>query len=814
MYLATGDADAQDTYSIGIMKTTDGGTHWVPTTLVYALGTSKKIGRLLINPLQTSELLAGTSDGIMKTFDGGNTWTIVSGATDIKDMEYKPGDTNIVYAASSIFMRSDDGGNSFTRVVSGIATSSIIRIAIAVTPANPNYVYLLAGKDDNGFQGLYRSTDSGVNFTQRSNSPNIMDWSSSGGGSGGQAWYDLGFVASPTNPELIFAGGVNIWSSSTGGSSWNFNADWTGWSAPYVHADVHDLAFNPLRPNELFAGCDGGVFYTRNNGTSWLDKSHNLCLAEMYKMGSATNTEFPCISGHQDNGTNWYDGTNWSKAGGGDGMDCFIDYANDADYYYSIYNGAFYRNRSGVNSTITSGLSGTAGWLSPWMQDQQHPDELLAAYIQVFGSTDQGDNWSQLGRAGSVIPMKEIEQAPNNRNHLFATNGGGLFRSTDHGAHWTSLAGLPVVMAALKSIEVDPHNANHFWVSFSGYVDSLKVYTTVDGGRSWINFSTGLPNVPVNCLAYDKNSSGGIYAGTDIGVYYRDASMPMWMPYTNGMPSVIVTDLEINYPSHSIRAATYGRGMWQSPLATDSALIPFVDFSTNPLIVCVNDTVIFRDRSTSTLTSREWQFPDASPAVSTDVNPKVVFSTPGRKRVLFYGWNGSNIGHREMVIDVVENTNCVISATGAVLHSTFGSYYQWYRDSTLVGSTTGNTFRANTSGYYHVVVTNANGCISRSEDVYVDVSGITSMENGNACTLYPNPASQQIFLGIDGGFTGVYQYEIRNLLGQIVQKGNINLYASSTKYPISLNNLNKGNYLFSLLQESNHLFDQYFQVSP
>jgi PKD repeat protein len=254
--------------------------------------------------------------------------------------------------------------------------------------------------------------------------------------------------------------------------------------------------------------------------------------------------------------------------------------------------------------------------------------------------------------------------------------------------------------------------------------------------------------------------------------------------------------------------------MWQSPLATDSALVPFVDFSTNPIIICVNDTVVFRDRSTSTLTSREWQFPDASPSVSTEVNPKVVFNSPGRKRVIFYGWNGSNIGHRELVVEVVENTNCAINATGSILHSTFGSYYQWYLDTVLVGSTTSNAFRANTSGYYHVVVTNANGCISKSEEVYVDVSGLSLLENGGACSLFPNPASEQLFLGIEGGFTGTYQYEIRNLIGQVIQKGNMNLYASTTKYPIALNNLSSGAYLFSLLQNGKHLYHQQFQVEP
>ena len=70
----------------------------------------------------------------------------------------------------------------------------------------------------------------------------------------------------------------------------------------------------------------------------------------------------------------------------------------------------------------------------------------------------------------------------------------------------------------------------------------------------------------MNCIEYQENTNDGLYIGTDVGVYYRNAGMSDWVLFSGGLPNAVVTELEIQYMKGVIRAATYGRGLWQSDL--------------------------------------------------------------------------------------------------------------------------------------------------------------------------------------------------------------------------------------------------------
>ena len=79
---------------------------------------------------------------------------------------------------------------------------------------------------------------------------------------------------------------------------------------------------------------------------------------------------------------------------------------------------------------------------------------------------------------------------------------------------------------------------------------------------------SNLPALPVNCIVYQGGANDDLYIGTDVGVYYKDNSMTEWVPYNNGLPNVIIRELEIHYDEGTISAATYGRGVWKSTLNT------------------------------------------------------------------------------------------------------------------------------------------------------------------------------------------------------------------------------------------------------
>ena len=126
-------------------------------------------------------------------------------------MEFNPTNSNIVYGGSQIggpagFYKSTDNGQNWTQITNGLPSSGVDRCQIAVTPANPNIVYALFCGSDDGFYGLYKSTDQGDTWivqSDSSNAPNLLGWSTDGTDSGGQGWYDLSLTVSPIDENLI-----------------------------------------------------------------------------------------------------------------------------------------------------------------------------------------------------------------------------------------------------------------------------------------------------------------------------------------------------------------------------------------------------------------------------------------------------------------------------------------------------------------------------------------------------------------------------------------------------------------------------------
>ena len=102
----------------------------------------------------------------------------------------------------------------------------------------------------------------------------------------------------------------------------------------------------------------------------------------------------------------------------------------------------------------------------------------------------------------------------------------------------------------------------------SGYTAGQKVYASRDGGATWTNYSGTLPNIPANCIKYVNQSNEALYIGMDVGVYYTDSTMSDWVLYNNNLPNVVIDDLDISYSTNKIKAATFGRGLWETPMWT------------------------------------------------------------------------------------------------------------------------------------------------------------------------------------------------------------------------------------------------------
>ncbi len=572
VYAATGDKDASDTYAFGILKSIDAGITWSNTSWTADYNYKRLVYRLIVHPSNSDIVYATTSLGFYITIDGGVTWTKKRVGV-YKDMEIKPDDPNTVYlATTSSILKSTDAGNTFN-ILSGFALSyQSSRIEIEVSANDANYVYALAAKSsDNGFGGLYVSTDAGATFTTKATTPNLLGWTVNGTDAGGQAWYDLALEVSPTNKNLIFVGGVNVWRSINGGSSWAISGHWTGANGkPYVHADIHSIKASPHSATEVWACTDGGLSFSANNGASWTERNSQLAIAQIYRMGSSKTVASKILTGWQDNGSNLLN-SSWSSVLGGDGMECIIRPDNNNIMFGSLYYGDLYRSVDGGSnwSEISNSITEEGAWVTPYILDPVNPSIIYAGYYNVWKSVNQGSSWTQISSFNSSYQLDVVAVAPSNTQVIWACNASQVYKTTDGGSNWSTISTLPS-SGSVNAMAINQVNPNLVWVAISGFYAGDKVYESSDGGLSWTNISGSLPNYPVNTIVNDPNSAHGLYIGTDLGVYYLDDNLTNWIPFMKDLPNVIVTELELYLAGNKVRAATYGRGVWESlryPLA-------------------------------------------------------------------------------------------------------------------------------------------------------------------------------------------------------------------------------------------------------
>ncbi|MCB0817606.1 MAG: hypothetical protein KDB77_08835, partial [Flavobacteriales bacterium] len=397
IYVASGDGDGADTYSLGVLKSTDGGASWQTTGLDWDLTQARTTRALLMHPTDPQTLFCATSNGLWKTVNGAADWTQVAEGS-FRDIAFKPGDPSIVYATTDQFHRSTDGGSSFTLITSGLPADDLVnRMALAVSPDDPGVVYVLAGReDDSGFRGLYRSTNSGLQFNLRSNSPNLFGYQENGADNGGQSWYDMALAADPGDAQVVYVGGINVWKSTNGGSDWTIKSHWvypSQWG--YTHADIHCLeVFN----GQVLCGSDGGIHRSFNGANDWFDLSAGLDIMQFYRFGGSEVMPSRVIGGAQDNGTNLLDNGVWTHVFGADGMEAAVDPVDPDIVYGSFQNGGILRSfDAGQNfSNIGNGIPEDGPWVTPYVIDHTDPQVLFAGFENLWKSTDRGDNWTAI----------------------------------------------------------------------------------------------------------------------------------------------------------------------------------------------------------------------------------------------------------------------------------------------------------------------------------------------------------------------------------------------------------------------------------
>ena len=597
MYAAMGDPNvyfgARDQYSIGIIKSTDGGDTWNLTSLAYELSDSKLIGRVLVHPENPDIVITGTIDGVFRSNDGGENWVQTLDTRFVKDLEFKPDDHNVIYAStfdrtvSTGIYKSEDNGVTW-RSVQGFPGA--IRTEMSISKSDPNFIAAASsrgsGNDDNGnsifgaFHSYAVSMDAGETWEIRETydgNPDIFGNRRSGS-TRHQGWYDMCIVVNPNDIDDVQLGGVRLWHSKDGTEFYDDSLLNNKYDDDFsIHVDHHFMVYSN-DGERLYIGNDGGVWIVEPNDRDTLNKpskrlvSQGMNITQIYKSDVSQQSD-KMILGSQDNGT-WVANSNtWNFEIGGDGMDNAINPEDENFVYGSSQYGNFRVSTNGGESwtrSINSGLlrnrydSDEEGdWVAPIEIDPNNPEIIYAGFQNVWKNDNWGadSSWVNLTKFQNSGEFEFIEVAPSNSSTIYAGYIGYLLVSYNWGLTWEEID-LP--NGAISNVMVDPNNDKRIFVTITGFNNGKKVY--VYDGNNWQNISGNLPNVPVNCALYQPGTNDRIYVGTDLGVYFSNGLSGVWYEYGKDMPVVIITDMTIRESDNKIIAGSYSRGMWQIDL--------------------------------------------------------------------------------------------------------------------------------------------------------------------------------------------------------------------------------------------------------
>ena len=635
-YVGTGEANtALITYresssrGVGIWKTEDGGNTWeiLESTSGFEYitdieiknnnGISEIYASVVSGNYQGSEHLSSPSEGLFKSVDAGLTWIQVLPNINSFSVPYSPSDLEITSDGNifvgtmknldgnggAIILKSESGNinswsiySEYQNIIENNNENNIPgRVILTSSKNNPNFIYAVFGAgflNNMNFNLSYgthiiKSTNGGNNWTEVSiptSEPN--EWAS-------LAWHALALSVHPENPNIIFAGGLELYRSLDGGQTWNDLSDWSlmyyGGGSRYIHADIHQVIFDPNNTDAIAVSTDGGLFYSLNS----LTESENVIFNER-NQGYNTLQFYTCdissgqsgdfyVGGLQDNGTLGV-GFAQDEDGlfdiddmitGGDGAFCFFDDNEPILVTSTYYNAWYFFNYQTNEFEYVNNNSGV--FINPSDYDSEN-NTLYANKVRFNGTQNNRlikidenfeTNTINLNTNTSVYfsSVKVSDFSPNNETTLFlGTQSGRLYRVQDiDNPNAVEIGDSDFPTANISSISLG-NNENEIMVTFSNYGVS-SIWLTLNGGNDWIEKEGNLPDMPVRWgLLHSENNNYAMIA-TEIGVWETNNFLMdnvVWIPSSNGLGNVRVDMLSLRKSDNAVVAATHGRGLYHT----------------------------------------------------------------------------------------------------------------------------------------------------------------------------------------------------------------------------------------------------------
>ena len=619
IYVASGEGLHRPDLSVGdgIYRSDDAGKTWMHL----GLRDGQQIAALAVDPHNPNRLFAAVlghpygpsaERGIYRSDDGGKTWKRVlykDERTGGSDVVLDPKNPNVVYASlwnSTLgpweddneydetgggLFKSTDGGNTWHKLTKGLP-DDLVQINVAIAASDPERLYAtLSTTHVGGYAtgvglGVYRSDDGGESWRKITEDPRPA--MKIGGG-------DLSVpVVDPTNPDVVYSTSIVTMKSTDGGKTW------MGLRGAPGGDDYQNMWINPENPQIILLVADQGALVTVNGGETW-SSWYNQPTAQLYHV--ATTNEFPywVCGGQQESGSVCI------ASRGNDGAITYREWhpVGIIEYGYAAPDPLHPRFVYGAGRTEVSRFDRVTGQVQnitpapvsepeirgdrtePILFSPVDPHLMYYAANKLFETRDYGKTWTVISpdlsreHTGQLptVPMLTEKQAAKRRGAIYAvaashkttqtiwagTDDGLVWITRDGGAHWKNITP-PGVTPWSKVTQI---SASHFddetaYVSVSRMrIDDMRpyIYRTHDGGATWTEITTGLPeNSPVNTAREDTERKGMLFAGTETDVWFSLDDGDHWQSLDYNLPHTSMRDLAIK--GNDLIVATHGRSFW------------------------------------------------------------------------------------------------------------------------------------------------------------------------------------------------------------------------------------------------------------
>ncbi|MBZ5626663.1 MAG: hypothetical protein LAQ69_49480 [Acidobacteriia bacterium] len=620
VWVGTGEANNRQSSSWGngVYKSTDGGKTWSNM----GLKETAHIPRIAIHPANANVVyvaaqgkLWGPNEerGVFKTTDGGKTWSkvlYINPDTGVNDLAMDPMNPDTLYASAyqrrrtafgfngggpgSAIYRTTDGGATWKKLSNGLPKGDMGRIGLDVYRRNPNIVYATVESEESG---IYRSEDKGENWVKMSNT-------------NARPMYFSQVRIDPNNDQRIWEAGVNMAYSEDGGKTFVTNR------VTRIHVDFHAIWIDPANSDNMIAGCDGGIHFSRDGGRSW-DAREQIAIGQFYEIAFDMAKPYKVCGGLQDN-SSWcgpsatinvrgITNEDWYTVQGGDGFYAQVDpeepwivYAESQDGNVArrdlrTHEARDIRPREDDDKMARYRFQ----WNTPLLISKHDRKTIYYGGNFVFKSTDQGDNWKRISpdltsgvdrRTLSIMGKKvedrttlsrhdgvaafptitTLSESPVRAGVLWAGTDDGNLHVTRDGETWKNVvANVPGVpkgtyVSRVLSSAFDPGTA---YAAFDGHRSddfNIYLYKTTDYGQTWKAITTGIPRNggTLHVIREHPRNRDLLFAGGEFGLYVSFDRGENWQELKNNLPRVPVDDIAIHPRENDLILATHGRSVW------------------------------------------------------------------------------------------------------------------------------------------------------------------------------------------------------------------------------------------------------------